>query len=129
MKWAGYFKEWNGPSPEERPVAYIIQCIDTNLSTNCLCDDGLHLEAITLGASLLGIHSCIIKSFNPTEISTVLNIPQRYTPLYVLALGYPAETVELTDTYGSDNADIKYYRTPESVHIVPKRPLKELIIR
>ena len=129
IKWAGYLTDWDGPVESERPTAYMIQCIDTELTTNCLCDDGLQLEAITLGASSLGIHGCIIKAFNAVKITEALAIPSRYKPLYVLALGYPAETVELTDTDGSTDADIRYYRDASDHHIVPKRPTEELIIK
>ena len=129
LKWAGYLTDWDGPSESERPTAYLIQCIDTELTSNCLCDDGLQLEAITLGASSLGVHGCIIKAFNAVKITEALAIPSRYKPLYVLALGYPAETVELTDTDGSTDADIRYYRDASDHHIVPKRPTEELIIK
>ncbi|MDE6575027.1 MAG: nitroreductase family protein [Muribaculaceae bacterium] len=129
LKWAGYLSDWEGPAPGERPSAYLIQCLDVSLTTNCLCDDGLQLEAITLGASALGIHGCIIKAFNVPEIIAALHLPEQYKPLYVLALGYPAEKVVVTDTDGSHDADIRYYRTADSTHIVPKRPVSELIIK
>lgn len=129
LKWAGYLTDWDGPAESERPTAYLIQCIDTELTTNCLCDDGLQLETITLGASSLGIHGCIIKAFNAVKIAETLEIPARYKPLYVLALGYPAETVELIDTDGSTSADIRYYRDASGHHIVPKRPTEELLIK
>lgn len=129
LRWAGYLSEWEGPASGERPSAYLIQCLDISLTTNCLCDDGLQLEAITLGASALGIHGCIIKAFNVPEIIAALQLPEQYKPLYVLALGYPAEKVVVTDTDGSHDADIRYYRTADSTHIVPKRPVSELIIK
>ncbi|WP_289753213.1 nitroreductase family protein [uncultured Duncaniella sp.] len=128
LKWAGYLSDWDGPAPTERPGAYLVQCLDTSLTANCLCDDGLQLEAITLGAAALGIHCCIIKAFNVQEIISTLHLPEQYKPLYVLALGYPAEKVVLTDTDGTHDADIRYYRTPDSTHVVPKRPAEELII-
>lgn len=128
LKWAGYFADWDGPSEGERPAAYLVQCLDTTLTENCLCDDGLQLEAITLGATALGIHGVIIKSFNSVEISKVLSLPEHLKPLYVLALGYPAEEVLITDTDGTHDADIRYYRDESGRHIVPKRPLSELLI-
>lgn len=128
LKWAGYFTWWDGPAETESPTAYLVQCIDTELITNCLCDDGLQLEAITLGAATLGIHGCIIKAFNAAKVTEALAIPERYKPLYVLALGYPAETVEIVDTDGTTDADIKYYRDSSDHHIVPKRPTEELIL-
>ncbi|MDE6811853.1 MAG: nitroreductase family protein [Muribaculaceae bacterium] len=128
LKWAGYYTEWEGPAPEERPVAYLIQCLDTQYGKDCLCDDGLQLQAITLGATTLGLRGCIIKAFNAPELSKDLNIPPEYTPRYVLALGYPAEVISLEDMPDDDEADFKYYRTPDGTHHVPKRPLSSLII-
>ncbi len=126
LKWAGYLPDWDGPSEGEQPVAYLIQCIDTELTANCLCDDGLQLQAIRLGASALGIGSCIIMAFNREIITRELYIPERYKPRYVLPLGYPAETVKIVNIEA--DGDIKYYRDSTSVHYVPKRPLEQLII-
>ncbi len=129
LKWAGYFSDWDGPEEGERPVAYLVQCLDTQLGQNCLCDDGLQLQAITLGARTLGIGSCIIKAFNVAGVSGVLGVGARYAPRYVVALGYPAEEVVIEDMDGRDDADFKYFRSPDGVHHVPKRPLGELIIK
>lgn len=128
LKWAGYFTEWDGPEEGERPTAYLIQCLDTKYGQNCLCDDGLQLEAITLAMHTLGLGGCIIKAFNAPLLASLLNIDSRYQPRYVLALGYPAEEVKLEDMSGDEDADFKYYRTEDGVHHVPKRPLSELIL-
>lgn len=128
LAWAGYLKDWDGPAEGERPAAYLVQCLDTDFGANCLCDDGLQLQAITLGARALGIGACIIKAFNAVKIKELLALPANMEPRYVLALGYPAERVVLESTDGRPDADIRYYRTPDSVHHVLKRPLDELII-
>lgn len=128
LKWAGYFEDWDGPVEGERPAAYLIQCLDTYYGQNCLCDDGLQLEAITLGMRTLGLGGCIIKAFNAVKLSEVLGLDDRYKPRYVLAIGYPAEEVILEDMSGAADADFKYYRTPDGRHHVPKRPLSELLL-
>lgn len=128
LKWAGYYTDWDGPEPNERPTAYLIQCLDTHYGNDCLCDDGLQLQAITLGAATEGLGGCIIKAFNPAGISDALNIDQRYKPRYVLALGKPSETVIIEEMSGDEDADFKYFRTPDGSHHVPKRPLSEIII-
>ncbi|MDE6010562.1 MAG: nitroreductase family protein [Muribaculaceae bacterium] len=125
LKWAGYYTNWPGPEPGERPAAYMIQCLDTKYGTDCLCDDGLQLEAIVLGMRTLGLGGCIIKAFNAPALAKILDLPERYAPRYVLALGYPAEVVRLEEMAGED---FKYYRTPDGVHHVPKRRLGELLI-
>lgn len=128
LKWAGYLLDWAGPAPGERPAAYIIQCLDSKYGSNCLCDDGLQLEAITLGMTAMGLGGCIIKSFDHVGIAHEARIDGRYLPRYVVALGYPAEKVQIEDMSGDEDADFKYYRDPDGIHHVPKRPLNELLI-
>lgn len=125
LKWAGYLTDWDGPAPEERPTAYLVQCLDTTLSQNCLCDDGLQLEALTLAAVSRGLGCCIIKSFDIPALTSALNLPDHLKPLYVLAIGHPVEKVAIEDIH--DN-DIRYYRDSAAVHHVPKRPLPELLV-
>lgn len=125
LKWAGYLTDWDGPSPEERPTAYLVQCLDTTLSQNCLCDDGLQLEALTLAAVACGLGCCIIKSFDIPALTAALGIPGHLKPLYVLAIGHPVEQVVIEDIH--DN-DVRYYRDSAAVHHVPKRPLPDLLI-
>lgn len=128
LKWAGYFQDWDGPEEGERPAAYLIQCLDTKYGKDCLCDDGLQLEAITLGMRTLGLGGCIIKAFNAPRLAEALQLDSRYAPRYVLAIGYPAEEVRIEEMPMDDDADFKYYRTADGVHHVPKRQLEQLII-
>lgn len=129
LKWAGYFADWDGPEKGERPADYLVQCLDTRFGKDCLCDDGLQLQAITLGARTMGIGSCIIKAFNVAGVSEALGLDPRYSPRYVVALGYPAEEVVLETMESGDDADYKYFRTPDGKHHVPKRPLGEIILK
>lgn len=128
LAWAGYYTDWAGPAEGQRPAAYLVQCLDTHYGPNCLCDDGLQLEAISLGAASLGLRGCIIKAFKVNGVKEALSLPRGLEPRYVLALGYPAETVRIEDMSGDPDADFKYFRTPDGVHHVPKRPLGELMI-
>ncbi len=126
LAWAGYYTDWSGPSETERPVAYLIQCLDTEITANQLCDDGLQLEAITLGATALGLNACIIKAFNAGKLSEEMDLPARYRPLYVVALGYAAEKTRIVEMPA--DGDFKYFRNTADEQCVPKRSLKELII-
>jgi nitroreductase len=127
LKWAGYLKDWDGPVDSERPVAYIVQCLDTDcMPTLPYCDDGLHLEAITIGLNTLGLGGCIIKAFNAPKLAKVLSLPDNIEPRYVLAIGYPIETVVIDDII---NDDCKYWRHENAVHHDPKRTLPEIIIK
>ena len=125
LSWAGYLKDWPGPEPHERPAAYLVQCLDTHLAADPLCDDGLQLQALTLGIRACGLGSCIIKAFNAPKLAETLAIPENLMPRYVLAIGFPAEKVVIEDMKG--NA-YEYWREPDGSHHVPKRQLSELII-
>lgn len=129
LKWAGYLVDWEGPSEGERPTAYLIQCLNTNLTKNYLCDDGLQLQAITLGATAEGLGCCIIKSFNVLKIKEILNLPDYLEPLYVIAIGKPIEKVVIENMENKENDNIKYYRTSDGIHHVPKRTLNDLLIK
>ena len=128
LKWAGYLTDWDGPENGERPTAYLIQCLDTNITKNYLCDDGIQLQAITLGAVTKSFGCCIIKSFNLIKLKEILRIDDTLEPLYVIALGRPIETVVIEDMGNNVDTEIKYYRTEDGIHHVPKRPLTDLII-
>ncbi len=126
LRWARHLKDWPGPAQSERPSAYLVQLTDTRIAPSLLCDCGLQLQAITLGAAALGISGCIIRNFTPDEVHSALGLEDFYKVEYVLALGYSAETVRLEDL--APGADYSYYRLPDSTHVVPKRPLGELIV-
>lgn len=126
LGWAGYLTEWHGPAEGERPVAYIVQCLDRNLTDNPMCDEGIQLEALTLGAVSLGLGACIIKSFNANKISEVLSLEPGLVPRHVIALGVPAEEVVIEDM---KDGDIRYWRSEDGIHHVPKRRLKEILVK
>lgn len=128
LKWAGYLTDWDGPQQGERPTAYLIQCLDTSLTKNYLCDDGLQLQAITLGAVAEGLGCCIIKSFNVLKLKELLRLSENLEPLHVVAIGKPIERVVIEDMDSQDKTDIKYYRTSDKIHHVPKRILEDLVI-
>lgn len=128
LAWAGYYRDWAGPAVGERPTAYLVQCLDTRLTPDCLCDDGLQLEAVTLGATALGLGCCIIKSFDARMLAGVLSLPGHMKPRYVVAVGKPVETVAIDNAGSSPDASVVYYRDSAGVHHVPKRPLEALIV-
>lgn len=126
LAWAGYYKDWDGPSPDERPVAYIVQCLDRNITENPMCDEGLQLEAITLGATSLGLGACIIKSFNRKRIIEIMDIPENLDPSYIVAIGYPAEKAQVVEM--NSVGDYKYFRNPDDIQCVPKRALSDILV-
>lgn len=126
LSWAGYLKDWPGPEEGERPTAYLVQLLDTELAENCLCDDGLQLQALVLAATEAGFGGCIIKSFKNAELRSFLQLPENLKITYVLALGKPKETVQIEDM---KEGEIRYWRTPDGVHHVPKRSVSEIVYK
>ena len=126
LAWAGYLKDWPGPSEGERPSAYIIILGDTEITQSFGCDHGIAAQSILLGATEKGLGGCIIAAVQRDKLCQALKIPPRYEILLVLALGKPRETV-VVETVGADG-DIKYWRDSEGTHHVPKRLLDEIII-
>lgn len=126
LAWAGYLTDWAGPEEGERPAAYLIQLLDTRITENCLCDDGIQAQTILLGVVESGFGGCIIKAFKNEVLREILNLPAHMKILYVIALGKPKETVVLEEIR---NEDYKYWRDVGGVHHVPKRKTDELIYR
>ncbi len=126
LAWAGYLKDWKGPSEGERPSAYIIVLGDTTIAKSFGCDHGIACQTILLGAVEKGLGGCMIGSVKRRELREAIAIPAHLDILLVVAVGKPKQTVVI-DTVGPD-ANIKYWRDSKDVHHVPKRPLEEIII-
>lgn len=126
LKWAGYLKEWQGPSKGERPSAYIVILGDTSISKSFRYDAGIAAQSILLGAAEKGLGGCIIGSIEREKLRKSLKIPEHLEILLVISLGKPREKVviETADKSGS----IQYWRDKKNIHHVPKRALKDIII-
>jgi len=129
LAWAGYLKNWKGPEKGERPAAYIIVLHDTAIETTeelLWCDLGLACQNILLGAVEKGYGGCLIGAIQKDKLAESLDIPVRYIPLLVIALGKPKEKVVLEEV--GDGREIRYYRDGKGVHHVPKRRIKDIIL-
>jgi nitroreductase len=126
LAWAGYLKEWSGPSEGERPSAYIIILGDTEIRRSVGCDHGIAAQSILLGATERGLGGCMIGSVQREKLRKALEIPPCYEILLVLALGKPKETV--TIEAAGPEGNIRYWRDEEGVHHVPKRSLDQIIL-
>jgi len=124
--WAGYLEEWSGPVEGQRPAAYVIILGDTAIASSFGCDHGIAAQSIMLGAAEQGWGGCVIGSIDRGGLRQALDIDEQYEILLILALGRPAEEVQL-EAVGEDGS-IRYYRDDENVHHVPKRSLDELIV-
>ncbi len=126
LSWAGYLKEWGGPIPGERPSAYIVLLGDMDIAENFEIDAGLAAQSILLAANEKGMGGCILGSVSREELRDFFNIPSHYKILFVIALGFPIETVQIEEV--KDDGNIQYWRDEKLIHHVPKRKLTDLII-
>jgi nitroreductase len=126
LGWAAYLKDWDGPVEGERPSAYIVQLLDTEIGTNFFCDDGIAMQSILLGAVEEGYGGCIFRTINKPKLTEFLMIPEQYQIINVIALGKPVETVVIEEM---KEGDFKYWRDEKGVHHVPKRKLEEIILK
>ena len=79
-----------------------------------------------LGATERGLGGCMLGGFNREKLVGLLEIPERYQVLLVVAIGKPKEKVVLeTLEVGGDQ---RYWRDAEQTHHVPKRRLEDIII-
>ena len=124
LGFAAYLKNWDGPAIGERPVAYLVIMTDAELNVNLGVDAGLAAEAMLLVARERGIGGCLFGSFTADALHQAIG-RDGYTPILVMALGYPAEEVVIEDVV---DGNIRYYRDEVGVHHVPKRSVDEIII-
>nr|WP_320009833.1 nitroreductase family protein [uncultured Desulfobulbus sp.] len=130
LAWAGYLPHWAGPEAGERPSAYIICLLDNTLQkgpeTEAHFDLGIATQNMLLGAAEAGIYGCRIGAFSREKIKDRLSLPERYTPLLVVALGYPAEEVVIEEI--GEDGDVRYWHDEHGVHHVPKRRLEVILL-
>lgn len=125
LSWAGFLKDWSGPSEEEAPTSYLIQMFAGQRSSFTEVDAGIAAQTILLGAVEKGYGGCLLGSVNKSKAQAVFKLPDELEIVQVIALGKPAETCVLAEMQGND---YHYWRDANDIHHVPKRVLKDLLV-
>lgn len=126
LAWAGGLQDWSGPEEGERPSAYVLILGDKSISTSFDTDSGIAVQSIRLGATEIGLGSCVVGSIKRQELAKSIELSDRFEILLAISIGKPKETVVLETL--RENGDIKYWRDNAGVHHVPKRMLNEVIV-
>ena len=85
------------------------------------------LAGLFLGARDMGYGGCMLMNIKRTELMEIFGLdPEKYAISMVIALGVPVEEVKMVEV---KDDDIKYYRDENQVHYVPKRSLKDVIVK
>ncbi len=98
-------------------------CTTVKESPGVDIDLGISLQSMLLKAVEMGLGGLIIRNFDPAALKEALELP--LDPVAVVAVGKPAETIELVTV--REGESLKYYRK-DGVHYVPKLPAEDLII-
>jgi len=128
-KWAGALSELNLPREGSRPTGFIIILNDSNFETPIGLvqkDVGIASAVMTLAATEKGLGCCMIGSYSGKGLIEALDLPEHLKPIFVIAVGKPAEKIVLTDA--SKGESVKYYRDNNDVHYVPKRKLEDIVV-
>ena len=128
-RWAGKLKELRLPPVGHAPTAYIVICADKSVVASAeqfQKDVGITAQTIMLAAAECGFGGCMIGSFSPVEVISALSLPEEMTPMLVLGLGKPDETVVITEE--AEDGSVTYYRE-NGIHYVQKRSTEHLIIK
>ncbi len=127
LKWAGYLTDWPGPSEGERPTAYIVVLHDKQLGALNAVDAGIATQTINLGAVEKGLGTCIVAAVDREQLAQSVGLDtERFAIVHVVAIGTPVEEVRMEPM---QNGEIKYWRDEQGVHHVPKRELKEVVVK
>ena len=130
LKWAAALPEWHLPPAGHEPPAAIVLCHDKTAAEDprvSARDVGIAAQSILLAAVEMGLGGCMIANFIADDLAASLALPEHLTPVLVIALGKPDETVILEDLPADGKT--AYYRDENGVHHVPKRTMDELIVQ
>ena len=111
------------PFPGTEPEAFIICCSTVPENPGILIDLGISLQAMTLKAVEMGLGCLIIRNFDREPIQQGLGLSLE--PICVLAVGKPAEKIELVPVRAGE--PLGYYRR-DGIHYVPKLTAEDLTI-
>ena len=127
--WAKALPQLKLPHKGMCPTAFIIILQDTAVEENLSKyqkDVGITAQTMLLAATEKGLGGCMIGNFGAGSLKAERNLPDNLAPLLVVAVGEPAETVELVEIGQGESTN--YYRDEKDVHYVPKRRLEDVVV-
>ena len=124
IRLGGALPELHLPFAGSEPNAFIVICSSVEESKYVDIDLGIAAQSMLLQAVEIGLGGICIGAFDHESLKELLGL--KYEPLLVLAIGRPAERIELKECGEGDN--LTYYREG-GVHYVPKIRVDDLIIK
>ena len=124
IRLGGALPELNLPFAGTEPNAFVVICSTVEESHYVSVDLGIVAQSMLLQATEIGLGGICIGAFERKAIKESLALP--YDPVLVVAIGRPAEHIELVTV--DEGAPLSYYREG-GVHYVPKIKTEDLIIK
>lgn len=125
IAWANYIRPAADPKDGQKPVAYILILVDSEIKREGFdIDAGAAVENLLLTAVEEGLGTAWLGAIDRKKIKQLLDIPDKYILHTLVALGYPGESPVIEDE--KDNS-IKYYKDENNVLHVPKRKLEDIV--
>ncbi len=124
IRLGGALPELHLPFPGTEPNAFIVICSTAEESKYVDIDLGIVAQSMLLQATEIGLGGICIGAFDHEPLREMLDLP--YEPLLVIAIGKPAERIELKPCNEGDT--LTYYREG-GTHYVPKIKIDDLIIK
>jgi len=123
-RWAGMLGPAGTPKEGERPTAYILLLVDTELDWRWSAHDiGAAAQTIMVAAQNHRIGTCWMGAIDKAAIASLLDIPGKYRLDTLISMGYPAER----SVYEDEQGDVKYYKDEQDTLHVPKRRLEDIL--
>ncbi len=123
-RWAGYLAPHGTPKEGEKPTAYIVVLVDTEIRKDGDNDASAAIENMLLTAEEDGIGTCWIGSVDRKKLAELLQIPETLAVHSVVAMGYKAQESRAVEMVGND---VKYYLDEDGVLHVPKRKMEDIV--
>ena len=111
------------PFPGTEPEAFIVICSSVTPDKWVHMDVGIAAQSMLLKATEMGLGGICIGAFNRIALEETFGLPCE--PVLVLAIGKPAEKIELVPVHAGE--PLKYYRE-NGTHYVPKIVVDDLIL-
>lgn len=127
--WGGNVRPHRDPVfGETAPTAFLAVCApgepETPPAQNVVADAGAAIQTILLRTVELGFGACWLGAFSRKNVSVILELNHQ-TVVYLIGLGYPAETPELQRIHAGDST--KYYLDGNDVIHVPKYCAEDIL--
>ena len=117
--WGGHVKPKRNPEwGKTAPLTFLLVTAPATTGQIGAVDAAAAIQNMMLKATAIGLGCCWIGAFKADKVAEVLELPSEIKPLFLLAIGVPAESPLQEDIEAGD--DIKYYLDDNNCLHVPK---------